>query len=197
MGYLYRTSFGILAVSLLLETTLCHWVDTGEEASFPLTRGQLYAGVVENLLERAKREIDYPSGSPDTDERQQVLGRLCFYLWIQNWQASAISEKEFNRTLGRVGKQRGYGSDTVRAFRGDFIHNSGLLRHDARKKRYFFLHLTFQEYLTAACLARWINDETCGWDWTPKAPGWKGTLRVGVSYYAWEPEWREVIVLLA
>jgi hypothetical protein len=61
---------------------------------------------------------------------------------------------------------------------------------------YLFLHLTFQEYLTACYLAERIN--AAGWDKaTVPVDGKEIPAKLFVDRKAWLPSWQEVIVLLA
>ena len=70
----------------------------------------------------------------------------------------------------------------------ELIEQDGLLAldiEDEDESYYGFLHLTFQEYLTACALGRRANDH-----------GWH-TIEALVSKKAWAFEWEEVIILLA
>jgi hypothetical protein len=62
--------------------------------------------------------------------------------------------------------------------------NSGILRVDA-DRRYFFLHLTIHEFLTACALAEKAEEQ-----------GWEAVASL-VERKAWLLTWQEVIVLLA
>lgn len=184
-----------LASNPLLLSILCSVAARDTELS--VTRGALYEKAIETLLSRKNlAKALYPGAEPSTDQKRAVLEQIALHEAITDNFSMSFSEAELDQGIGRT-LRPGYGDKFAQwgnALRVDLVQNSGILRSD-RQRQYFFLHPAFQEFLTAAALARMINNQ-----------GWAATLDVGntsisvqafVDGKTWDPRWREVIILLS
>jgi hypothetical protein len=190
-----------LAMNPLLLSIICYVVDDPRGVSLPATRTELYEKTVGKLLTRPRRvEVRYPGEEPDVDEKRAISERIALSLFAKGRRSLTFTGRELGQELRRALSAEGYGQATApwaNAIRTDLTHNSGILRSGA-EQGYFFLHLTVQEFLVAAALARLVND--------PGGKQWEAELEVGgkqwtllqlVGRKAWEPRWYEVIGLLA
>lgn len=135
----------------------------------------------------------YPSEPPDEAGKIRILEHIAFALEKQDEKrfSSDMLDKTFLKALQAEWYDKNL-SPWCNAFKREF-QKIGILRGDA-EKGYFFLHYTFQEYLAAAFLARTINNN--GWE---KEMPW-GNKQIPPDFLidrkAWDPTWRELIVML-
>jgi hypothetical protein len=187
-----------LAANPLLLSILCYVADSTAATSLPATRGQLYANAIERLLTfRAQRHtITYPGTPPAAHEKLALLQHTALQLFVQGERQLTFSGQTLSQALKAALREEGYGSVSgpwANTLLEDLLHNSGLLRGDG-DRGFFFFHLTIQEFLTAAALAKHINSS--GWTAPLMVAG--KTVRVSqlIDKKAWDPRWYEVIVLL-
>jgi HEAT repeat protein len=190
-----------LAANPLLLSIICFVVDDPFGVSLPATRSELYDKVVQRLLSREDRvEVNFPlGGEPALDDKRAVLELTALDLFGKGERQLTVSERELGRALRKSLQALGYGNAVApwaNALRIDFTQNSGILRGNARQG-YFFLHLTVQEFLAAAALARLVNEDEREWDAEIQLGRRTWTVRELVDKKAWDPRWLEVIVLLA
>jgi|GEM_PF-1455661 len=187
-----------LAANPLLLSIVCYVVDDPKGVALPATRADLYGQAVEKLLMRRKRvEVCYPGEEPEADEKRAILERVALNLFARDDRALSFTGAELGEELKRALSEGGYGqapAPWANALRADLTHNSGILRGSS-EQGYFFLHLTIQEYLAAAALARLVNQS--GWEAAVQIAGRKVTPYRLVDCKSWNPRWQEVMVLLA
>jgi HEAT repeat protein len=187
-----------LAANPLLLNIICYVVDD-VKGVIPATRGELYKKALEKLLTRRPQrvEVRYPGEEPNTDEKLAILERTALNLFAK-WERRLIfTEKELGQELKQALSEEGYGeapAPWANALRADLTHNSGILRGSPTQGS-FFLHLTIQEFLAAAAIARIANDK--GWETPVEIAGTEVSTRHLVDSKAWDPRWQEVIMLLA
>ena len=188
-----------LAANPLLLSIICYVVDSTPGILLPATRGVLYEKALEKLLtQRSQRmAVRYPAEAPDTPGKLTILQRTAFYLFVAGNRKLTFTGQEVGQVLKQALREEGYGEAPAlwaNALRTDLLHNSGILRGDA-EQGFFFFHLTVQEFLTAAVIAKRINE--AGWETDLELSGKKVSVRQFVNRKAWDPQWQEVIVLLA
>jgi HEAT repeat protein len=195
-----------LAANPLLLSILCLVVDDPlSKVDLPATRCELYDRAVDRMLGRAKRiEVEYPGGKPDLPRirKRRILERAALTLFAG--MDSAERELTFDQAslldaLERAASAEGLAgpTDVADALLLDLTQNSGLIRGD-EEQHYFFLHLTFQEFLGASCLARLVSKKQGEpWETRHELNGNVRTVRAWIDKKAWDPVWREVICMLA
>jgi HEAT repeat protein len=187
-----------LATNPLLLSILCYVVDDVEGVTLPATRGELYEKAVEKLLTRPQRvKVRYPGHEPDIDEKKAILERTALALFVKGGRSLTFTSRELGQELKKALRAEGYDRDPApwaNALRVDLTHNSGILR-GSTKHGYFFLHLTVQEFLVAAALARVANEQ--GWEADIAVTGKQSRVSHLVDCKGWDPRWQEVIVLMA
>ena len=186
-----------LASNALILTLICYLVDDPEGLELPTTRAKLYEGVVEKLLSRRRVEVEYPQGiRPPLFRKVELLERAVFGLFAAG-RLLTFTEEELARHLEEALREKGYTSDIpvwAGAFVKDFTENAGVIRSSG-DGMCFFLHPTLHEYLTARWIARKINSE--GWESRVRYGDKEVSLKKLVSRKGWDPEWEEVVLLLA
>ncbi len=187
-----------LAANPLLLNIICYVVDD-VKGVIPATRGELYKKALEKLLTRRPQrvEVRYPGEEPNTDEKLAILERTALNLFAKGERRLIFTEKELGQELKQALSEEGYGeapAPWANALRADLTHNSGILRGSPTQGS-FFLHLTIQEFLAAAAIARIANEK--GWETPVEIAGTEVSTRHLMDSKAWDPRWQEVIMLLA
>ncbi|MBI3249871.1 MAG: HEAT repeat domain-containing protein [Deltaproteobacteria bacterium] len=188
-----------LAANPLLLSILCYTADNLTPTLLPTTRGELYGQAVEKLLQfRAQRvATSYPGPPPAPHEKLAILQRAALYLFAADNRQLSFSGQALTQALKLALSEEGYGDAAAvwaNALFTDLQHNSGLLRGHA-KQGFFFFHLTLQEALAAAALARSVNDG--GWHTALTVSGKRLPIAALIDKKSWDPRWQEVTVLLA
>lgn len=188
-----------LAANPLLLSIICYVVDHPHGITLPARRGEFYTKTVEKLLTRPRRqEITYPGGRRDLPltRKRRILERVALTLFVGMEQQRQLTFDEDTLvdalTNGVKTEELDQPADVADALLTDLTQNSGILRGDAGQS-YFFLHPTVQEFLTAAALAKLMNEDEKGWE-TEGCKQW--AIRKLVEKKAWDPRWQEVITLL-
>lgn len=186
-----------LAANPLLLSIICSLVKEGPV--MPATRTQLYNRALTKLLDRPRRRpVKYPNEEPPRASLRAILERAALVLSVQarQNQVGQFPESEVVSSLAAAAAAEGIGpaTDFAHSLLRDLTHNSGLLR--GRSDRgYFFLHPTFQEFLSASALARILK--AGGWNSEITFAGTPMTVRELVDRKAWDPGWQEVLKMLA
>jgi len=184
-----------LASNPLLLSIICYLSKDGD--LLPQTRAMFYRRLILKLMqEHVRQEVHYPSDISLTEEdKLDILALTALDLFQQGERKLVFSSSELTDALERslefrqlAGKN---GGEKAIALRQDFITNSGLLQ--GNDDRYFFLHLTIQEYLSAKALARIIEKKS--WDTPILLHAQQIPIRTFISHKAWTPLWHEVITL--
>ena len=152
---------------MLTALAVVHW----NERRLPEQRSELYDSVVTWLL-RARED------KPGIDElgRLDRLGRLAW--WMQSRDGGRLTSVERGDAAEALVP---LDSKSARAFLEAEVTDSGILV--SRNAEFRFLHLTFQEYLAARWAAGLMDADL-----------YAAVLKHGRLY---NPEWREVMLLLA
>jgi predicted NACHT family NTPase len=194
-----------LAANPLLLSLICYVVSDDRNAvTLPATRGELYNKAVQQLLLRSRRvEIVYPGGKSDIplSRKRRILEYAALALFAsigQRWHLVFDQDSLLQAlTEGTRAEELERHADIADSLLDDLIFNCGILR-GSQIQGYFFLHLTIQEYLAAAALARLVNDDQGrGWETQIAFMGKKWLVSQLVDKKAWDPRWQEVITLLA
>lgn len=192
-----------LAANPLLLSIICYVVDHPRGVTLPARRGELYAKAIEKLLTRPRRhEVTYPGGKSDLPlaRKRCILEHVAFRLFIGMEQQRHLTFNEDSLldalTDGVKAEKLTNPADVADTLLTDLTQNSGILRGDAGQG-YFFLHLTVQEFLTAAYLAKLVNKGKKGWKTKFRIRQKTLTIQELVDKKAWDPRWQEVITLLA
>jgi HEAT repeat protein len=198
-----------LAANPLLLSIICHMVDDPDRVTLPVTRSQLYSLAVRKLLKRGEGvsgrhsprvPVVYPKGIRlSLEGKETYLEELALALWLGPGEERQLifESRTVRQALIQILQDRYPRPDAVADnLLEDLVHNSGLLRR-VDDERYVFLHLTFQEYLVAAALARRANEES--WEKAEvKLPDGRRISVAGlVEERAWDRSWQEVVRLLA
>jgi HEAT repeat protein len=171
--------------------------DAPESRKPSFTRTQFYDKAVIKLLDQPKETFRYPEGKePSRGQRRIVLENIALDLFLQDDEILIFNEDQIRISIEKTLKDLGYQDfgSLVRPFISDFVLNSGLLRSN-NELGYFFLHLTFQEFLAASALARLINEN--GWEAKLKIGNKEIPVKIIIDHKAWDPKWKEVIIFLA
>lgn len=195
-----------LAANPLLLSIICYVAEDQRNGTLPATRSELYGKVVDKFMRRRRMEVTYPGGTGDLPltRKRHILERaaLTLFAGLDQQRQLLIDEESLVDALDGAVASEGYPTDPASespspmtdALLRDLTRNSGLLP-GSEEQGYNFLHLTIQEYLAAAAIARLAN--TQGWDTKLQLPSKRVTLRHLVDRKAWDPRWQEVIVMLA
>jgi hypothetical protein len=186
-----------LASNPQLLAVLCYVVDDPvQQVQLPATRAELYDRAVDKLL--AERRHPVSSGLEAGDLRD-MLERLSLRMFAEYGRKVLLGREDLNRVLREALRLGDSHKDRKRlkAVKKELTRNSGILRGE-ETRGYFFLHLTFMEFLTASRLGKLINDPRHGWDKPLRLGGrsWL-SLRQFVDRKAWDSAWQEVLCLLA
>lgn len=196
-----------LAANPLLLSIICFVIEGQSNGSLPIKRSELYRKAVDKLLRQVRRiAVNYPGGTKEEPRdlpltrKRHILERaaLTLFVGLDQQRQLTIDEASLLRAFTDAAELEGYRADPATvadALLLDLAQNSGLLRGD-EKRGYFFLHLTIQEYLAAAAIARTVNDKK-DWEAIVQFSGISVTLRHFVDCIAWDPRYQEVTVLLA
>jgi hypothetical protein len=191
-----------LAASPLLLSIMCLVANEKDGVQFLTTRSKLYRKAVDNLLKQNRRiDVDFPERPPDI-RRRRVLERtaLAVFASQENDRELLFTEERIVDALTVATKPEDYGvvgaGQFADALLRDLVGKCGLLQ-GGPERGYYFLHLTIQEYLAAAALARMINDTKTTWDTEVEIQARTVTVRELIDKKAWDPRWQEVITLLA
>ena len=183
-----------LASNPFLLSMICYVVDDPKEKiALPSTRSLFYQKAMDKLLQRTRIAVDCPK----LLVKQDVLAKIALDLFLQD-QRESFSQAELFCTFRKAIEKSGYSLDKGEALLDDFIKNSGIIQKEPNRDSYFFLHLTFQEFLAANALANIVNDNN-GKKWESKIKvGNKAyTIRMVADKKAWDPAWQEVMLLFA
>jgi hypothetical protein len=197
---------GMAQIPLLLGFLCALYRDQRKETSKPrdwnlVRRTDLYEECTERLLSGAWRDKDKESPREMIRRKLRFATHLAYRLFVQS--KEQFSWEELAATIQAIWR---WPAGPLPEDKEEQVHDritelsakDGLLEEaGARKKApYLFLHLTFQEYLTACHLARLINER--GWD-KAMVPidGREVPAKQFLDRKAWLPNWQEVIVLLA
>ena len=186
-----------LATNPLLLSILCFVVDDPHGVSFPATRGELYSKAVDKLLARDRGiEAGYPAAKPNTPKKRAILEQVAFRLFARGDRRLTFSETELGEEMERALGEVGYigVAPWAGALQTDLVRNSGILRGDEHQG-YIFLHLTIQEFLSAAFLARLVNKQR--WEAKVEISDKLVSVRELADRKAWDSRWHEVLILLA
>jgi hypothetical protein len=172
-----------------------------------LRRTDLYGEVLRRLLSGEWRAAsdetlkDDVLSDTEVDEKLELLEPVAFRLFLagkEQFKTRDIREALHAAYLERVPGQ-GLAPAELTSQIVKWCEQDGVLvkAGAGEEAPYLFLHLTFQEYLTACHLARRINPDR--WDVAVPvdASGRTVSARDFVDRKAWLPSWQEVIVLLA
>ena len=187
-----------LAANPLLLNIICYVVDD-VNGVIPTTRSELYTRALERLLTRPPQrvEVRYPGEEPTGTEKLAILARVALNLFAKNDRQLTFTGEELGQELKWALSEAGYGAAPApwaNALRVDLITNSAILRGNPTQG-FFFLHLTIQEFLAAATLARIVAEK--GWRAPVQIAGTTVNMRYLVDSKAWDPRWHEVLILLA
>ncbi len=173
---------------------ICYVVDDPKEKiALPSTRSLFYQKAMDKLLQRTRIAVDCPK----LLVKQDVLAKIALDLFLQD-QRESFSQAELLCTFRKAIEKSGYSLDKGEALLDDFIKNSGIIQKEPNRDSYFFLHLTFQEFLAANALANIVNDrEGEKWESKIKAGNKAYTIRMIADKKAWDPDWQEVMLLFA
>jgi hypothetical protein len=165
-----------------------------------MRRTDLYEAVLQRLLNGQWKEPPRRLTEVEVDAKREMLEPVAYHLFVSGkeqfklrdvrtafrsahaalYPGEPLTEKAVSRRIEEWSEEDGV---LVKAGAGD-------------ESPYLFLHLTFQEYLTACSLAERINKH--GWDKATVPVGEKAVAaKLLVDRKAWLPQWQEVIILLA
>jgi hypothetical protein len=163
-------------------------------------RCDLYRDCLHRLLSGAWHDAPRLLSDGEVDAKLELLEAVAFRLFVTEKEQFALREL---RQVIREAYAGLYGSapseEEIAAKVHEWSERDGLLvkAGAGSDPPYLFLHLTFQEYLTACHLAHLINAD----GWEKATVRLKGKREVAASVFldkkAWLPAWQEVIVLLA
>ena len=186
-----------LAANPLLLNIICYVVDD-VNGVIPTTRSELYTRALERLLTRPPQrvEVRYPGEAPTGTEKLAILERVALNLFAKHAHKLTFTGEELGQELKWALSEAGYGAAPApwaNALRVDLLTNSAILRGDPTHG-FFFLHLTIQEFLVAAALAKIIAEK--GWRTPVKIAGTMVSARQLVDSKAWDPRWHEILIFL-
>jgi predicted NACHT family NTPase len=194
-----------LAANPLLLSLICYVVsDDPKTIILPATRGELYNKAVQQLLLRPRRvEVVYPGGKSDIplSRKRRILEHAALILFANIGQQRHLvcDQDSLLKALaeGARAEELERHADVADSLLDDLTLNCGILR-GSQNQGYFFLHLTMQEYLAAAALARLVSDDQGKrWETQIALAGKHWTIRQLVDKKAWDPRWQEVVTMLA
>ena len=141
--------------------------------ALPGSRAELYSEICEVLLRRWTQMKGIAHGK-DPQKSLRVLQLLASYMMEKKFRD--ISIEEASLIIGKSAFQLSVRTEAVEDFLNDLQFSSGLLL-ERESGRWSFVHLTFQEYLTAAHL---IEQDATKIDWAVKVADvwWHETLRL-------------------
>jgi hypothetical protein len=166
-----------------------------------MRRTDLYEAVLQRLLSGQWKEPPRPPREGEVEAKREMLEPVAFQLFLAGKQQFPLREVRQAFRVAHAGLYpRGtLTPDEVTRRIDEWREQDGVLvkAGDGEDVPHLFLHLTFQEYLTACYLAERINKHG-GWDKaTVPVEGREVPAKVFVDRKAWLPSWQEVIVLLA
>jgi hypothetical protein len=198
-----------MAQAPLLLGFLCAWYR--EERHKPerqrrdvsrLRRTDLYKAVLERLLSGQWKDPPRSLGKGKVAEKLELLEPLAFRLFASGKEQFSLRDvrQEMRAAYAELYPGRPLSNTEVTERIREWSEEDGLLIEAGAgdDAPYLFLHLTFQEFLTARYLAARINP--AGWEKAAlPAEGQEKGLPVKefLDRKAWLPAWQEVIVLLA
>ncbi len=151
-----HSTMRILASNPLLLSIFCYLLDDPRGMELPATRTQFYERTICKLL---RREESAQEGCP-WSQRKNILADIACQIFIQDQDKLVFSEERLLQAM-RFSLQHQDVDTNARSTQllKNFIGKPGLLRGDP-EYGYFFLHLTFQEYLVALALAQKLNESS-------------------------------------
>jgi hypothetical protein len=165
-----------------------------------MRRTDLYEAVLRRLLSGQWKDPPRDLSKDAVDAKLELLEPVAFKLF------AAGKEQFFGRELRHAlraayadlyPKDRLSDRELTERIQEWSKEDGVLIEAGAGDAPYLFLHLTFQEYLTACHLARVLN--AGGWDRATIAVEGVGDavpVRTLLDHRAWLPAWQEVIILL-
>jgi HEAT repeat protein len=188
----------------LLASLVCLVFDPDGPAPVPMParRSAVYAAVVQRLLgdEEARRKTRTKLPGDVIREIASVFRALAFDLWpndeiFDEDLLDAFCDSDRRPRIPALGKFLSKRDETL----SQFLRECGLLTsHGEHGLK--FLHLTFQEYFAGGWLAAAVED---GWSKAkikvrdPDGEFHWIAVRTFVNRKAWDPRWREAIILFA
>jgi hypothetical protein len=166
-----------------------------------MRRTDLYEAVLQRLLSGQWKEPPRPPRDGEVEAKRELLGPVAFQLFLAGKQQFPLREvrQAFRSAHAALYPRGTLTADEVTRRIDEWREQDGVLvkAGDGPDAPHLFLHLTFQEYLTACYLAERINEHG-GWDGaTVPVEGKDFPAKLLVDRKAWLPSWQEVIVLLA
>ena len=172
-----------LAANPLLLDIICSFVRKDPDAPLPQTPSEIYDKVINQRL----------GSGVEAYQKRRTLEEVALNLFVKD-RRGTCSVAEFFEELKSTLVATGQGKDLTRALYDALAGKSGLLR--GGEENVAFLHLTIQEFLAAAALARRANRD--GWNARiTSAAGKQQRLRDFVDDCAKHHRWRKVIAFLA
>jgi len=167
-----------------------------------MRRADLYEAVLQRLLSGRWKDPPPPLAEGEVEAKREILEPVAYHLFLRGMEQFKLRDL---RLAYRSAHAALYPSgplterDVTRRI-DEWREQDGVLvkAGDGEDVPYLFLHLTFQEYLTACYLADRINQG--GWDEATVPVEGRDIpvpAKLFVDRKAWLPSWQEVIVLLA
>jgi hypothetical protein len=148
---------------------------------------------------RIRVNVTFPTEEPLPYRKRRLLELVALFLFAETDSRQLdFTVEHFEQMLQRAlsAQDWEYVDEWANVLRADFTLNYHVMAGDD-ETAYSFIHLTVQEFLAAAALARMINQTKTAWDTEIEFTDRIWIVRELVDKKAWDPRWQEVIVLLA
>lgn len=150
-------SMVLLASNPLLLSIICYLVDDSIKIEFPATRSQFYDKATLKLLQRNKGpQIEWLINT----QKKTILANMALRLFLLQSNQLIFNAESLLDVMQDALKDNNCDvtNEKIIELYGELTGKCGLIRGN-EEEGYFFLHLTFQEYLVAYALARQLKNE--------------------------------------
>jgi hypothetical protein len=174
---------GLACIPLML-ALMCKEYEKGK-LSFPTRRVEIYDRCLRGLLRDWKEEKEIPPFG--TDDIIELLEEVGYALFVENYEqfSEGVLRKKMIPYLDKLKSPNSLHDRSATEIIEELKLDGILITVG---EDYLFLHLTFQEYLTACALEKRVKNNG-------KNDGWK-LIEGLIDKKAWLPSWQEVIILL-
>jgi HEAT repeat protein len=187
---------GLAGIPLLL-ALLCRLYS--EKPVLPNRRVEIYEKTLEGLLWDWRRddgeEKDRTEEEFSLEDKKEVLSQLSLKLFLESsrvdaWKLGDLEKKV--RTIPGAPRSK----PKAQRLLAKLIRDGVLVREGEKPGSLVrFIHLTFHEFLAASTLATTVNNN--GWQARIAVGAQKHTIEHIIDKKSWDPNWQEVIILLA